>query len=156
MAEATENAEDVYEGEVGPGRRKMPTDRRGITHKFKVFDHELGQVKGYLTVNRYTPDGDIGELFLQGVGKEGSTLDGWVQCTMQLLSVAVQYQAELPMLCRRMAHMNFAPRGRVDGHPEIPFCHSVPAYLAEYVAHQIGDPEFIQQIQKIREELTTQ
>lgn len=149
------HAEDSMEGEVGEGRRVMPTTRHGRTHKFTIVDAEMGEQDGYLTIN-FFEDGEAGEVFLQGVGKEGSTLDGFVQWSMVLLSVALQFGAELPMLCRKMAHMKFGPRGNVIGHEAIPFCHSVPAYVAEYTAHLVGNHTLIQQLRTIREELRSQ
>jgi hypothetical protein len=43
-----------------PPRRRMPTERRSLTHKFCVDGHE-----GYLTAGLYD-DGTVGELFITG------------------------------------------------------------------------------------------
>ena len=53
-----------------PPRRRMPIERRSLTHKFCIDGHE-----GYLTAGLYD-DGTVGELFISDVGKEGSTLRG--------------------------------------------------------------------------------
>ncbi|MFV2062425.1 MAG: LAGLIDADG family homing endonuclease, partial [Chloroflexota bacterium] len=53
-------------GEPKPYRRRLPDERRAITHKFQVSGHE-----GYITVGLY-PDGQPGEIFLK-MAKEGST-----------------------------------------------------------------------------------
>src|SRR5580658_3752736 len=53
----------------GASRRKLPTERSSITHKFSIGGHE-----GYLTVGKYE-DGAPGEIFIK-MAKEGSTLSG--------------------------------------------------------------------------------
>ncbi|HTP20808.1 MAG TPA: vitamin B12-dependent ribonucleotide reductase, partial [Solirubrobacteraceae bacterium] len=50
-----------------PQRRRMPRERRSITHKFSIGGHE-----GYITAGMYE-DGTVGEIFLTDIGKEGST-----------------------------------------------------------------------------------
>ncbi len=52
-------------------RRKLPSERRSITHKFSVGGHE-----GYITVGMYE-DGAPGEIFIK-MAKEGSTLSGFM------------------------------------------------------------------------------
>ena len=54
--------------EAGPRRKRMPRERRSITHKFSIGGHE-----GYITAGMYD-DGAVGEIFLTDIGKEGSTL----------------------------------------------------------------------------------
>ena len=54
-------------GEPKPYRRRLPEERRALTHKFQVAGHE-----GYVTVGLY-PDGQPGEIFLT-VSKQGSTM----------------------------------------------------------------------------------
>ena len=53
-----------------PVRRKLPDERRAITHKFDIAGHE-----GYITVGLYE-DGTPGEIFLV-MAKEGSTISGF-------------------------------------------------------------------------------
>src|ERR1035437_1574364 len=52
-----------------PVRRKLPDERRSITHKFSIGGHE-----GYITVGMYD-DGAPGEIFIT-MAKEGSTISG--------------------------------------------------------------------------------
>src|SRR5438132_695102 len=61
--------EEATEVEFRAVRRKLPDERRSITHKFDVAGHE-----GYLTVGLYE-DGQPGELFVT-MAKEGSTISG--------------------------------------------------------------------------------
>src|SRR4051794_10465156 len=51
-----------------PERKRMPRERESITHKFSIAGHE-----GYITAGKYE-DGNVGEIFLTDIGKEGSTM----------------------------------------------------------------------------------
>src|SRR2546430_16149173 len=65
-------AEPAAVGTAEPARavrRKLPDERRAITHKFDIQGHE-----GYITVGIYE-DGTPGEIFLV-MSKEGSTISG--------------------------------------------------------------------------------
>ena len=50
-----------------PPRRRMPIERRSLTHKFCVDGHE-----GYLTAGLYD-DGTVGELFITGAANRRRT-----------------------------------------------------------------------------------
>ncbi len=52
-------------------RRKLPDERRSITHKFSIGGHE-----GYIIVGMYE-EGGPGEIFIK-MAKEGSTLSGFM------------------------------------------------------------------------------
>lgn len=152
MVPQTETAEDEYEGKVGPNRRRMPIDRHGITHKVEIHDEIHGGVQeGYITAN-CQDDGTLGEVFLQGFGKSGSTLEGWVQLCALLLSTALQYGAEFPVLARKVSHMKFPPHGKTDN-PDIPYCRSVPDYLMHWLVLRFGDDELGAELRKIDQEL---
>jgi ribonucleoside-diphosphate reductase alpha chain len=62
-AEASEQREMFARAQ----RRKLPDERRSITHKFSIGGHE-----GYIIVGMYE-EGTPGELFIK-MAKEGSTL----------------------------------------------------------------------------------
>lgn len=151
MTEETSTAEDSYEGYVGPERQRLPKDRQGITHKVAIMDEEMGAQEGYIVLNRYE-NGAIGEIFIQGFAKEGSTVDGFIQWGAVEFSLALQYGAEIEMMCRKLAHMKFSPRGPTDN-PHIPYAHSIPAYLAELIAFHFGDFALRGQLSQIREAL---
>lgn len=138
------------EGPVGPGRRVLPTERQGINHKFTISD-PTGKVSGYVTIN-FFDDGSIGELFLRGIAKEGSTTDGFVQWGAWTTSVAIQSGTDLGALCRKMAYMKFQPSGPTD-FADIPYAHSIPAYIGELLALKSGDRDLIEAVQEIRKEL---
>jgi len=146
------HSEDSYEGEVGEQRRRMPTNRTGRTIKVEITSVEDGQVQeGYITANSFE-DGTLGEIFLSGFGKSGSTLEGWIQVAAMLFSIAIQYGAEFPMLARKVAHTKFPPYGPTND-PEIPYCRSVPDYVVRRLAYWFGTPELRQQLQDIDKEL---
>ena len=139
-------AEDKMEGFVGPQRRRLPVNRDGITRKVEIQGHE-----GYIIANRHE-DGSLGEVFLHGFGKQGSTLDGWVQMTAMLLSIALQYGAELPMLARKISHVKFEPYGETND-PDIPRCRSAPDYILRRLALDFGTPQLNEELRKIHDEL---
>src|SRR5207245_10658531 len=66
-------------------RRKLPDERRAITHKFDIQGHE-----GYITVGIYE-DGTPGEIFLV-MSKEGSTISGLMDAFATSISLALQYR----------------------------------------------------------------
>jgi len=115
-----------------PPRRRMPTERRSLTHKFCVAGHE-----GYLTAGLYD-DGTVGELFITDFGKEGSTLRGVFSAWATTLSIALQHGVPLESLVRKFAYMRFEPHGETDN-PEIPKAHSIPDYVARWLASRFLD-----------------
>ena len=110
----------------------MPTERDSLTHKFCIDGHE-----GYLTAGLYD-DGTVGELFISGVGKEGSTLRGVFSAWATTLSLALQHGVPLESLVRKFAYMRFEPHGATEN-PEIPKAHSIPDYVARWLASRFLD-----------------
>ncbi|HXM77375.1 MAG TPA: vitamin B12-dependent ribonucleotide reductase, partial [Thermoanaerobaculia bacterium] len=95
-----------------PFRRKLPDERRGITHKFNVAGHE-----GYVTVGLFD-DGKPGEIFLR-MSKEGSTISGLMDSFATAISLTLQYGVPLEALVNKFTHMRFEPAGFTKN-PEIP------------------------------------
>jgi hypothetical protein len=112
---------------------------------------ESGLFEGYVFANSHE-DGTLGEVFLAGFGKEGSTLEGWVQLSAVLFSIAIQYGAELPMIARKIAHMRFDPYGPTSD-PQIPWCASVPGYVVHWLALRFGAPDLADEMRAIAEEM---
>ena len=112
-------------GEPKPYRRRLPDERRAITHKFQVSGHE-----GYITVGLY-PDGQPGELFLK-MAKEGSTVSGLMDSLATMTSVALQYGVPLRDLVNKFAHMRFEPAG-FTGNAEIPIAKSIVDYVFRWM-----------------------
>ncbi len=112
--------------EAKPFRRKLPDERRAITHKFSVGGHE-----GYLTVGLYD-DGQPGEIFIT-MAKEGSTVSGLMDSFATAVSLALQYGVPLKVLCDKFSHARFEPSGWTPN-PDIRYAKSVMDYIFRWLA----------------------
>ncbi|HET6547163.1 MAG TPA: vitamin B12-dependent ribonucleotide reductase, partial [Solirubrobacter sp.] len=117
-----------------PLRKRMPRERRSLTHKFSLGGHE-----GYITAGMYE-DGSVGEIFLTDIGKEGSTLRGMMNSFATAISIALQYGVPLETLVRKFAYMRFEPEG-ITTNPEIPFAKSMPDYIMRWLASRFLDSD---------------
>ena len=111
---------------AGPHRRKLPDERRAITHKFSVAGHE-----GYVTVGLYE-DGTPGEIFLT-MAKEGSTISGLMDAFATAISLTLQYGVPIEALVEKFSHMRFEPAGYTKN-PEIPIAKSLVDYIFRWLA----------------------
>ncbi|MHB8509732.1 MAG: TSCPD domain-containing protein, partial [Candidatus Dormibacteria bacterium] len=127
-----------------PVRRKLPDERRSITHKFDIQGHE-----GYITVGMYA-DGTPGEIFLV-MAKEGSTLSGIMDSFATMVSLSLQYGVPLEALVQKFAHVRFEPSG-YTGNPEIPIAKSIVDYIFRWLASKFYDEESKDAIGIIRRE----
>jgi ribonucleoside-diphosphate reductase alpha chain len=107
-------------------RRKLRDERRAITHKFSINEHE-----GYLTVGLYE-DGQPGEIFLV-MAKEGSTISGLMDAFATSISIALQYGVPLQTLVDKFSHTRFEPSGFTKN-PEIPIAKSITDYIFRWLA----------------------
>ena len=112
-----------------PYRRKLPDERRAITHKFSVGAHE-----GYLTVGLYDEGGQPGEIFIT-MAKEGSTVSGLMDSFATAVSLALQYGVPLKVLCDKFSHMRFEPSGWTNN-SEIRFAKSIMDYIFRWMAYK--------------------
>src|SRR3954452_1744150 len=124
---------------MGPRRNKMPRERQSITHKFSIGGHE-----GYITAGMYE-DGQVGEIFITDVGKEGSTLRGMMNSFATAISIALQYGVPLETLVSKFAYMRFEPEG-ITQNPEIPFAKSMPDYMMRWLASRFLDAEIQEEL----------
>src|SRR3954468_21001986 len=108
-----------------PHRRRLPSERTAVTHKFDIAGHE-----GYITVGLY-PDGQPGEIFLK-MAKEGSTISGLMDTLATSVSLALQYGVPLRDVVNKFAHVRFEPSG-FTGNPEIPIAKSLVDYLFRWL-----------------------
>jgi ribonucleoside-diphosphate reductase alpha chain len=115
----------VAPAEPKPYRRRLPDERRAVTHKFQVAGHE-----GYITVGLY-PDGQPGEIFLK-MAKEGSTVSGLMDTLATMTSLALQYGVPLRDLVTKFAHVRFEPSG-FTGNPEVPIAKSIVDYVFRWM-----------------------
>jgi ribonucleoside-diphosphate reductase alpha chain len=109
-----------------PFRKRMPSTRQSITHKFEVGGHE-----GYMTVGIYD-DGAPGELFIT-MAKEGSTVGGTMDSFGTAISLCLQYGVPVQELCRKFAHSRFEPSGYTNN-PDIPMAKSIIDYIFTWLA----------------------
>ena len=108
-----------------PHRRRLPSERTAVTHKFDIAGHE-----GYITVGLY-PDGQPGEIFLK-MAKEGSTVSGLMDSFATSVSLALQYGVPLKDLVNKFAHVRFEPSG-FTGNQEIPIAKSIVDYIFRWL-----------------------
>ena len=116
-----------------PARKRLPRERESLTHKFSVAGHE-----GYITAGRYD-DGELGEIFLTDIGKDGSTLRGMMNAFATAISIGLQYGVPLETFVRKFSYMRFDPEGMTTN-PEIPFAKSLPDYIMRWLASRFLDP----------------
>lgn len=119
--------------EYKPVRRRLPDERKSITHKFSVAGHE-----GYITVGMY-PDGTPGEIFIT-MSKEGSTLSGLMDAFATAISLALQYGVPLKVLVDKFSHMRFEPAGFTNN-PEIPIAKSIIDYIFRWLGRKFLTPD---------------
>ena len=117
------------------GRRKLPSERKSITHKFSIGGHE-----GYLTVGMYD-DGAPGEIFIK-MAKEGSTLSGIMDGFALAVSISLQYGVPLRALVDKFVNARFEPSG-FTGNPEIPYAKSIVDYIGRWLGGKFISPDYM-------------
>jgi ribonucleoside-diphosphate reductase alpha chain len=107
-------------------RRKLPDERKALTHKFDIQGHE-----GYLTVGLFD-DGTPGELFVT-MAKEGSTISGLMDAFATQTSYALQFGVPVKFMVDKFSHMRFEPSGFTKN-KEIPIAKSIVDYIFRWMA----------------------
>jgi ribonucleoside-diphosphate reductase alpha chain len=120
---------------VRTSRRKLPDERRSITHKFWLGGHE-----GYLTVGMYD-DGTPGELFIK-MAKEGATLSGLMDGIALSISIGLQYGVPLKALVDKLMNTRFEPAGYTHN-ADIRFASSVLDYIARWLGGKFISPVYL-------------
>ncbi len=127
----TQTALDEIEGKITsierprPYRQHLADERRSVTHKFRVADHE-----GYITCGLYE-DGRPGEIFVK-IAKEGSMVSGLMDAVALLTSVTLQYGVPVEDLSRKLKNTRFEPYG-TTGNQEIPWATSLVDYIFRWL-----------------------
>ncbi len=111
-----------------PMRRRLPDERRSLTHKFSIAGHE-----GYITVGLYD-DGTPGELFIR-MAKGGTVVAGLIDAFATSTSIALQYGVPLRVLCTKFVHLRFEPSGFTTN-PHIRIAKSIMDYIFRYLAYK--------------------
>src|SRR5215813_9918345 len=113
-------------------RRRLPDERRSITHKLSI-----GGQEGYLTVGMYD-DGTPGELFVV-MAKEGSVVSGLMDSFATAISLSLQYGVPLQVLADKFSHTRFEPSG-FTGNPDIPIAKSITDYIFRWLSLKFDKP----------------
>ena len=130
--------------EARPLRRRLPDERRSITHKFDIAGHE-----GYIIAGMYE-DGQPGEIFIT-MSKEGSTISGLMDSFATAISIALQYGVPLRGLVDKFSHMRFEPSGFTKN-PDIPMAKSIMDYIFRWLASKFLDGDAQQEVGIVRPE----
>jgi ribonucleoside-diphosphate reductase alpha chain len=117
-----------------PVRRKLPEERKSLTHKFSIGGHE-----GYITVGMYE-DGTPGEVFIS-MAKEGSTISGLMDSFATSISYALQYGVPLKFFVDKFSHVRFEPSGWT-GNKQIPYAKSIMDYIFRWLGSKFCGPEY--------------
>ncbi|HKM90527.1 MAG TPA: hypothetical protein VJX29_07930, partial [Candidatus Acidoferrales bacterium] len=120
----------------GTGRRRLPAERKSITHKFNVGGHE-----GYITVGMYDEDGAAGEIFIK-MSKEGSTLSGFMDGFAMAVSIGLQYGVPLKSLVDKFINTRFDPSG-YTANPEIRYAKSVLDYIGRWLGGRFISRDYL-------------
>ena len=129
----SQSSEAIPETVVAPSRRRLPDERRAITHKFDIAGHE-----GYITIGLFE-DNAPGELFLV-MAKEGSTISGFADAFAQAVSYALQYGVPLPVLIDKFSHVRFEPSGMTKN-PDVRVAKSIVDYIFRWMATKFMSQE---------------
>ncbi len=116
----------VVKSDLAPRRRRMPDERKSITHRFSIASY-----KGYITVGLYD-DGTPGELFIT-MSKQGSVISGLMDAFATSISMALQYGVPLQVLVNKFVHMRFEPSG-FTSNPNIRVAKSIVDYIFRWMA----------------------
>jgi len=116
-------------------RRKLPDERKSITHKFSIGGHE-----GYIIVGMYE-EGTPGEIFIK-IAKEGSTLSGFMDGLALSISIGLQYGVPLKALVDKLTNTRFEPSGFTEN-PVIRYSSSVLDYIARWLGGKFLSSEYL-------------
>jgi ribonucleoside-diphosphate reductase alpha chain len=125
-------------------RRKLPDERKSITHKFSIGGHE-----GYIIVGMYG-EGTPGEVFIK-MAKEGSTLSGFMDGLALSISVGLQYGVPLKALVDKLTNTRFEPSGFTEN-PAIRYSSSVLDYIARWLGGKFISSEYLKPRTSLSEE----
>jgi ribonucleoside-diphosphate reductase alpha chain len=116
-----------------PVRRRLPDERKSITHKFSIAGHD-----GYITVGMYH-DGTPGEIFVV-MAKQGSVVSGLMDTVATSISLALQYGVPLKVLVDKFSHSRFEPSGFTNN-PTIPIAKSIVDYIFRWLGQKFLSTE---------------
>ena len=118
-----------------PVRRKLPDERRSITHKFSIGGHE-----GYITAGMYD-DGSPGEIFHHAWRRKARRFPGLMDAFATAVSFNLQYGVPLKFLVDKFSHLRFEPSGWT-GNPQVPYAKSIMDYIFRWLGAKFLGPEY--------------
>lgn len=133
-------------------RRKLPDERKSITHKFSIAGHE-----GYLNVGIFE-DGSPGEIFIR-MSKGGSTISGLMDSFALAISLSLQYGVPLQVLVDKYIYTRFEPAGFTIN-SQIKNATSIVDYIFKWLALKFLDNKILESspanLKEEYKEITTQ
>src|ERR1700716_4140209 len=125
-------------------RRKLPDERKSITHKFSIGGHQ-----GYIIVGMYD-EGTLGEFFIK-MAKEGATLARVMDGLALSISVGLQYGVPLKAIVDKLTNTRFEPSGFTEN-PAIRYSSSVLDYIARWLGGKFISSEYLKPRTSLSEE----
>lgn len=120
-------------------RKKMPQNRKSITHKLDIAGHE-----GYITAGMYE-DGKLGEIFIC-MAKTGSTISGLLDAFAIAVSIALQSGVDFNLLKDKFVRTHFAPSG-FTSNPDLPgVATSVLDYIFRWLDFEFPDGKYVEKL----------
>lgn len=139
-----------------PYRRRMPRTRRMVGHKIHVRS-AMGEHEGYVIAGVHD-DGDLGEVFIEGFGKQGSFTQNALSAWATDLSIALQYGVPMEVLCRKHAFVSDETGGLVVPDPQgtplaLRECRSIVDYIARWLVAEFGDVDLQEELGVMTDEV---
>jgi ribonucleoside-diphosphate reductase alpha chain len=113
-------------------RRKPPTTRRSVTHRFEILSQDE-PIKGYVTIGLYD-DGTPAEMFLV-LAKASDGMKGLARCWATCFSLCLQYGVPIDALTGKFRFFRFEPAGATDD-PDIPIAQSIVDYVCHWIEQE--------------------
>jgi ribonucleoside-diphosphate reductase alpha chain len=113
----------------------LPSQRKGKINKIKI-----GQETIYLIIGE-DQDSRPREIFVAGMGNEGSDLKGWMSACTKLISLYFQDCGDKAVwnFVNAFTGSSFEPSGFIQGHDTIRSATSPLDFLAKYIKHHYGN-----------------
>lgn len=118
-----------------PERHKMPVERSGPTHKFRIGGDDG---KGYVTANTWD-DGVVGEIFVK-MDKQGSVVSGFVDAWAISVSMLLQVGVPLETIIAKFKGHRFEPSGYTEN-PDIRIATSPIDYIVRWLELRFLPPK---------------
>ena len=112
------------------GRRRLPSTRRSLTHKF-VIHGQNERFKGFLIVGLYD-DATPGEIFIT-VDSAAPDTRGALRDMATMTSITLQWGCPIATIIKHLIHHRYEPAG-LTSNPAIPIAKSISDYIGRWLA----------------------